>query len=81
MEKDFIEIFNEADSVDIIIDGENVPVGNNLLFVKDQIKIAIEVGSDLQAVFPPSSYASQYGANIILNPSAYSVKMLSNGIL
>ena len=55
----------------IIIDGENVPVGNNLLFVKDQIKIAIEVGSDLQAVFPPSSYDSQYGANIILNPSAF----------
>ena len=54
----------------ISICGEEIPFGTDLLFVQDEIKIAIEFGEDLCATIPPSSYAVLNGANIIVNLSA-----------
>ena len=47
-----------------------MPFGRNLLFVQDDIKIAIEICEDLWATIPPSSVASLNGANVVLNLSA-----------
>lgn len=54
----------------IDVDGEKVPFGSDLLFVQNDIKITIEIGDDLFSLIPPSSYASQNGANVILNLSS-----------
>ena len=54
----------------ITIGDKEIPFGTNLLFVQDDIKIAIEFGDDLCATIPPSSYAVLSGANVIVNLSA-----------
>ena len=54
----------------ITIGDKEIPFGTNLLFVQDDIKIAIEFGADLCATIPTSSYAVLSGANVIVNLSA-----------
>lgn len=56
----------------IRIGDEEVSFGTDMLFVKDEMKFAIEMGGDLWASIPPSSYAALNGANVILNMSASS---------
>ncbi|MEY8319866.1 NAD(+) synthase [Lachnospiraceae bacterium 46-61] len=60
-------------SNEMILCGQKVPVGTDLIFKAEQIpycKIGIEICEDLWSVIPPSSYQALSGATIILNPSA-----------
>ena len=50
--------------------GQNVPFGTNLLFDTAETCFGIEMGEDLWAPVPPSSYLSLKGAEIIFNTSA-----------
>lgn len=53
--------------------GQQVNFGTDILFKNNQNNdciIGIEICEDLWAPIPPSCYHSQYGATIILNPSA-----------
>lgn len=56
----------------ISICGQDVPFDENLLFkdTSSEMVIGIEICEDLWMPIPPSSYHSQYGANLILNLSA-----------
>ncbi len=69
-EKRWFESGNECPNSHIRIGNETVPFGNKLMFVQDNVKIAIEIGDDLWTAIPPSSIATLRGANIILNISA-----------
>lgn len=65
--------FEPGDSVNedtITVCGEKVAFGTDILFVKDNIKIAVDICEDLWAPVPPSSIAALNGANIIVNLSA-----------
>ena len=58
-------------SVDkITIDGEEIPVGTDLIFNVEGVKIGVEICEDLWVPTPPSSFLTQNGAVIILNLSA-----------
>lgn len=54
----------------ILIEGECVPFGTDIIFCYENMKIGVEICEDLWVPIPPSSYLSQGGANIILNLSA-----------
>lgn len=47
-----------------------IPLGTNLIFTCNEIRIAFEICEDLWVAIPPSSYLSLGGANIIGNLSA-----------
>ena len=54
-------------------DEDQIPFGTNIIFAdgKNQsLKISCEIGSDLQAVVPPSLFHAVNGARIIVNISA-----------
>lgn len=60
-------------SNEIVLCGQKVPVGTDLIFKSEHIpycKIGIEICEDLWSVIPPSSYQALSGATILLNPSA-----------
>lgn len=60
-------------SKEILLCGQTVPVGTDLIFNAEQIpdcKIGIEICEDLWSPIPPSSYQSLAGATILLNLSA-----------
>ncbi len=60
-------------SSEIVLCGQKIPVGTDLIFKAEQIpycKIGIEICEDLWSVIPPSSYQALSGATILLNPSA-----------
>lgn len=60
-------------SKEILLCGQKVPVGTDLIFNAEQIpdcKIGIEICEDLWSPIPPSSYQSLAGATILLNLSA-----------
>ena len=69
-EKRWFASADACDKMSVNIDGEEVPFGMNLMFVQDDVKIAIELCEDLWTTIPPSSYAALNGANVILNLSA-----------
>ncbi|MFZ7131903.1 MAG: NAD(+) synthase [Eubacteriales bacterium] len=53
--------------------GQEVPFGTDILFrhhENNRLIVGIEICEDLWAPIPPSSYHCQYGATMILNPSA-----------
>lgn len=50
--------------------GQNVPIGNRLLFTFSDMKFGVELCEDLWAVTPPSSELSLAGAEVIFNLSA-----------
>ena len=50
--------------------GQQVPIGNDLLFETSNGKFGIEICEDLWAPIPPSSYLTIKGAEIIFNLSA-----------
>ena len=54
----------------IWIKDQEVPFGGDLLFSINGVKAGIEIGSDLQAVVPPSSEMSLGGAKLIFNLAA-----------
>lgn len=50
--------------------GQRTNISPNMLFGIGQSTFAVEIGNDLWAPVPPSSYHSLQGAQIIVNPSA-----------
>ncbi len=50
--------------------GREVPFGGELIFEAANVRFGVEIGEDLWAVVPPSSYMAQAGAELILCPSA-----------
>lgn len=48
----------------------NIPVGNNLIFNYNGVKVGVEICEDLWAPLPPSTMLALAGAEIILNLSA-----------
>lgn len=65
--------FDPGDSVKenmISVCDVKVAFGTDILFVKNDIKIAVDICEDLWAPVPPSSIAALNGANIIVNLSA-----------
>ncbi len=54
----------------IILNGEIIPFGMNLLFETEDFRFAVEICEDLWGPNPPSSAYAPAGAEIIFNPSA-----------
>ncbi len=54
----------------IVINGETVPFGMNLLFEAEAFRFAVEICEDLWGPIPPSSTYAPAGAEIIFNLSA-----------
>lgn len=59
-----------ADPETVVISGEEIPFGTDLLFAMDDATIAIEICEDLWTPIPPSSRAAVAGANVLVNLSA-----------
>lgn len=57
-------------SKEIVICGQNVQIGTNLIFETPSCKFAVEICEDLWTAVPPSSSHSLHGADIIFNLSA-----------
>lgn len=56
---------------EIVVNGERVPFGPNLVFqCADHLAFGVEVCEDLWHVIPPSSHLAIAGATVIFNPSA-----------
>ena len=69
-EKRWFTVSDNKTTESIKIGKNIVPFGSNLLFVQNNVKIAIEICEDLWTAIPPSSFATLNGANVILNLSA-----------
>ncbi|WP_182866625.1 NAD(+) synthase [Stieleria mannarensis] len=59
-----------ADPETVVIAGQEVPFGTDLLFRIGEAVIAVEICEDLWTPIPPSSSASVAGANVLVNLSA-----------
>lgn len=55
---------------EIMLCGQQVPVGTDLLFDMGELKLGVEVCEDVWTPIPPSSYLALAGANVIFNLSA-----------
>ena len=69
-EKRWFSTMQGQQETSIRLCGQNVLFGKNLLFSTPEVTFGIEIGTDLWASVPPSSYLSMMGAEIIFNPSA-----------
>ena len=72
-EKRWFSPASQLASKEIMLCGQRVPIGTDLLFTPEQIphcKIGIEICEDLWSPIPPSSYQALAGATLLLNPSA-----------
>ncbi len=72
-EKRWFESGADVAVSEITIAGQDTLFGTELLFRNEtlgELCVAVEIGSDLQAVIPPSAYHVKAGANVILNPAA-----------
>ena len=56
--------------LEVQIDNYTVPLSNNIIICNNQLKIGVEIGSDLNDVNAPSNSHALAGANVILNLSA-----------
>ena len=50
--------------------GQSVPFGRELTFTAESVRFGVEIGEDLWAAMPPSSYMAPDGAELILCPAA-----------
>ncbi len=68
----FSPAFDNQKAVEI--NGESIPFAKNLIFAAEglDLKIGVEIGSDLFAVNPPSTVLATCGANLIVNLAATS---------
>ena len=60
-------------SVNLDKDNADVPFGKNIIFKEESMqnfKFAVEIGSDVNAIVPPSVYHAVNGARLIVNVSA-----------
>ncbi|MBR6249192.1 MAG: NAD(+) synthase [Muribaculaceae bacterium] len=55
---------------DIVVDGNTVPFGTNMIFDAGMMKMAVEICEDLWVPIPPSAFAAINGANVLVNLSA-----------
>ncbi len=68
-----LRCFSSADEIKVgetVFCGEDVPVGNNLIFDYKGVKIAAEIGEDLFAPLPESTLLALGGAEVIINSAA-----------
>ena len=70
----FVSGINNVNGL-VKIGEDEVAFGTDLLFVQDDVKIGIEIGSDMMAPVAPSVNAALNGANVILNLSATSEEL------
>ena len=61
---------NELNVDKVRILNKSVPIGSDLIFTLDELKIAVDVCEDLWVQIPPSSYTTMCGANLVVNCSA-----------
>ena len=54
----------------VVINGNDIPFGTDLLFEWGEAVVGIEICEDLWTPIPPSSHAALAGANVLLNLSA-----------
>ena len=59
-------------TMEIPLAGQSVPFGEDLIFSVNGVEFDVEIGEDLEAVVPPSSYKALAGAKIIFNLAATS---------
>ncbi|MBR4854401.1 MAG: NAD(+) synthase [Alistipes sp.] len=59
-------------TVEIPLAGQSVPFGEDLIFSVNGVEFGVEIGEDMEAVVPPSSYKALAGAKIIFNLAATS---------
>jgi NAD+ synthase (glutamine-hydrolysing) len=62
-----------ARSRQVLLHGETVPFGTNLLFEATDVEglmVGVEICEDLWVPIPPSSFQALQGATLLLNPSA-----------
>ena len=59
-------------TVEIPLAGQIVPFGEDIIFSANGVEFGVEIGEDLEAVVPPSSYKALAGAKIIFNLAATS---------
>ena len=59
-------------TMEIPFAGQSVPFGEDLIFSVNGVEFGVEIGEDLEAVVPPSSYKALAGAKIIFNLAATS---------
>jgi len=60
----------DNENTTVVIDGQEVPFGNDLLFDIDGVKTGVEICEDLWVLEPPHIKQAQNGALITVNPSA-----------
>ncbi len=65
-------IFSADYDVDtVILCGKEVPFGNMLFKLSEELTVGVEIGCDLYSPIPPSTGYALSGANLILNLSAF----------
>ncbi len=69
-EKRWFSSAYETDETSVILAGESVPFGTNLLFTDGSFIFGIEICEDLWVPIPPSTQHTLHGAEIIFNLSA-----------
>lgn len=60
----------DTQATEICLSGQTVPFGSNLLFGNNECKFGIELGEDLWAPLPPSTFHATQGATLLFNLSA-----------
>ena len=60
----------EASTCNVMLCGQQVPFGNDILFDFGEIIIGVEICEDLWVPIPPSSRQALQGANLLINLSA-----------
>jgi len=73
---------DQAISDSVVIGGEQVPFGNNLLFVarnQPLFGLHVEICEDLWVPIPPSSHAALAGATVLVNLSASNITIGKSG--
>ena len=61
---------SQFNQMEVTICGKEVPMGADLLFQQKGVTYGVEIGTDLWATVPASSYSTQNGAQLIFNAGA-----------
>ena len=69
-EKRWFALGGDLQVKEMMLFGESVPVGTDLVFEMGDIKVGVELCEDVWTPIPPSSTLALAGANLILNLSA-----------
>ena len=69
-EKRWFALGSQLEAREVVLLGQTVPVGTDLLFELGEVKVGVEICEDVWTPIPPSSMLALAGANVILNLSA-----------